>query len=193
MTLKNVNLGTGEHKSAAFTAVQPFGQIPVLEQGDFTMFESRAIARYIDSSAGGKLGLKSDPKKAALVETWISAEVSHFNDAAQGIVAERVFKAFRGGVSDETVVAVKLKQLSTVLDIYEKELSKRAFLVGAEASLADLFHLPYGQLAFQQPEAKKVLEEHPNVLKWWNSLTSRPSWVKIQQQVGAAYAAMQQK
>ncbi|CAM6107293.1 unnamed protein product [Calypogeia fissa] len=43
----DVDLGKGEHKKPEFLKIQPFGVIPVLQDGDLTLFESRAIARYI--------------------------------------------------------------------------------------------------------------------------------------------------
>ena len=43
--LKTVNMAEGEHKKEPFISKQPFGQIPVLEDGDFTLYESRAICR----------------------------------------------------------------------------------------------------------------------------------------------------
>ncbi|KAJ7972927.1 Glutathione S-transferase family protein [Quillaja saponaria] len=42
-----VNLTAGEHKQPPFLSKNPFGQIPVLEDGDLTLFESRAITQYV--------------------------------------------------------------------------------------------------------------------------------------------------
>ncbi|KAM1955087.1 hypothetical protein ACFX16_024685 [Malus domestica] len=41
-----IDLFKGEHKSPEFLKLQPFGQIPVIQDGDYTLYESRAIIRY---------------------------------------------------------------------------------------------------------------------------------------------------
>ncbi|KAI4305953.1 hypothetical protein L6164_029278 [Bauhinia variegata] len=41
-----IDLFKGEHKTPDFLKKQPFGLLPVVEDGDFTLFESRAIMRY---------------------------------------------------------------------------------------------------------------------------------------------------
>jgi glutathione S-transferase len=71
--IKTVDLRKGEHKQPAHLARQPFGQIPAVEDDGFVVYESRAIARYINDTRGNKL-VPSDPKKRALMEQWISLE-----------------------------------------------------------------------------------------------------------------------
>jgi glutathione S-transferase len=63
--------------------------MPILEDGDFVLYESRAIARYLASLASA---LPSDPKKLALLDQAISVEVSNFDSSASAIAYEKVFK-----------------------------------------------------------------------------------------------------
>jgi glutathione S-transferase len=53
-------------------AIHPFGRMPVLRHGDFTLFESKAIATYLDRAFPGPALIPSDPKLAALTEQWVS-------------------------------------------------------------------------------------------------------------------------
>src|SRR5689334_23326698 len=71
-----VDFAKGEHKQPPHIERQPFGQVPALEDG-FMLYESRAMMRYIDELAGGKLTPK-DPKSHAMMEQWISVETSNF-------------------------------------------------------------------------------------------------------------------
>lgn len=102
-----VDFGKGEHKSAEYREkYQPFGQIPVLLDGDYQVFESRAIARYI-ADAHGKPDntlYPKDPKKRALVEQWISVEQSHFNCVDQ-IVGQLFFAPMFGGQPNQQIVS----------------------------------------------------------------------------------------
>lgn len=56
-------------------ALHPFGKIPVMRQGDFTLFESKAIATYVDLAFEGPALVPREPKRAALVEQWIFSSV----------------------------------------------------------------------------------------------------------------------
>jgi len=80
-----IDLGKGEHKQPAHMARQPFGQVPAIDDDGFSMYESRAIARYLDGKAGGKL-TPTDPKHRAKMEQWISVEVENFTPHAMKFV-----------------------------------------------------------------------------------------------------------
>ncbi|RKO88159.1 thioredoxin-like protein, partial [Blyttiomyces helicus] len=72
-----VDFAKAEHKSPAFLKKQPFGQVPVLEDPDhpdFFMFESRAMARYVDAKYKGQGTdlMGSTAQETALIETWLS-------------------------------------------------------------------------------------------------------------------------
>jgi len=64
----------GEHKAPANMARQPFGQMPSLEDGDFKLFESRAMIRYIDETLPGQALCPKDAKTRAHMNQWMSVE-----------------------------------------------------------------------------------------------------------------------
>lgn len=84
-----------EHKSDTFRALHPFGQVPVLvEEDGFTLFESRAIAKYIANkykNQGTRL-IPDDEKEKALLDQWIFVETTDFDPYAAGLGFECVFK-----------------------------------------------------------------------------------------------------
>src|ERR1700683_1062113 len=53
-------------------AIHPLGKMPVLRHGAVELFESKAIATYLDRSFAGPQLLPSDPYAAALAEQWVS-------------------------------------------------------------------------------------------------------------------------
>merc|ERR1712100_341721 len=84
-----VNLGTGEHKQPPYLSKNPFGQIPVLEDGDLTLFESRAITSYVAEKfkeTGTDLIRHKNLKEAALVMVWVEVESQNFHPAIWPIV-----------------------------------------------------------------------------------------------------------
>ena len=66
-TLTETLLGSPE-----IFAIHPFGRMPVLRHGDFTLYESKAIASYLDRAFPGPNLIPTDPKESALTEQWVS-------------------------------------------------------------------------------------------------------------------------
>jgi glutathione S-transferase len=176
-----VNVTAGEHKKPEYLAMQPFGQIPAMQDGPLTMFESRAIARVIAQkyeSQGTKL-YGSTPIEKALVENWLEVEGQNYHPPISTIVAELVFKPWRGGQTDQAVVDANMEKLEKVLDVYEQRLSKTKYLAGDFFSLADLSHIPYAHYLITVAKKGEIFDKRPHVKAWWDDISSRPSWKKV--------------
>ncbi|KAF7979713.1 hypothetical protein HWV62_41060 [Athelia sp. TMB] len=182
----NIDLLKGEHKAPEFLAKQPFGQVPYINDDGFELYESRAICRYLLARyppAGAAL-IPSEIKANALFEQAASVELANFNEAAYGLVAEKVFKKLFAGLdADEAKVAGLITALEAKLNIYEDILSKQKYVAGNEITLADLFHLPYGTLVKDiNPE---LISARPHVSKWLETLQARPAWIAVKDGVSA--------
>lgn len=174
-----VDLGKNEHKSPEHLARQPFGQIPVLDDGDFRMYESRAIARYLDETLPGTKLTPSDAKGRAQMEQWISIETSNFTPHAMKIIWEGLFKKFlMGQDGDQDVIAAGRTGVSKTLDIIEGHLGKQPYFAGSEFSIADIGYMPYVEYLFAAG-AGDLITSRPNVAAWWNRVSTRPSWQKV--------------
>ncbi|KAA1475510.1 glutathione S-transferase-like protein [Dentipellis sp. KUC8613] len=175
----SVDLLNGEHKGAAYLAKQPFGQVPYIDDEGFELFESRAIARYIATkwAAQGTPLIPTGLKAQSLFEQAASIEQNDFDSFASGYCAEKVFNPRKGIPTNEERAAWLLTTLEAKLDAYDKILSKQKYLAGDEITLADLFHLPYGAMLIQL--GQDVFSPRPNVSRWWNEISSRPSWQAV--------------
>ena len=174
-----VDFQAAEHKSADYLATfQPFGQIPVLLEGDFKMFESRAIIRYVAAKHGADTLYPTDLKKRAIVEQWLSVNQSN-NGPATDIVVEFIFKKMRGGSPDESRVPELTEKLNNYLAILDKQLaSTGAFIAGSDFTLADVSFLPYFEYLLTIPQFSNAFDKHEHVKKWWEAASNRPSWKK---------------
>ena len=95
--LVTVDVTKGEQKSEETLKHQPFGQIPYIHdsENDLTLFESRAIARYVVNKYDkeGKSGLlPKDEVANAKFEQAASIEVTKFDPVVSAIATELVFK-----------------------------------------------------------------------------------------------------
>ena len=106
-------------------------------------------------------------------------ELSYFDPNVHGIAWEEVFKPRRGlGPANPDIVKSKLEDLDASLKGYERILSKQKYLAGDSITLADLFHLSYGQMT-EPLGFGNLLVKYPAVAKWWGGLKERDSWNKV--------------
>ncbi|KJA19819.1 hypothetical protein HYPSUDRAFT_189591 [Hypholoma sublateritium FD-334 SS-4] len=173
-----------EHKAPEYLKKHPFGQIPLIEEPDgFRLYESRAIGRYIAekyASQGTPL-LPTELKAKAIFEQAASSELANFDFLASQAVKEVIGKKREGLTPDYDRFNEIYSELSAKLDAYEIILSKQKYIAGDEITLVDLFHIPFGSsLVTIVPD---VFEKRPNVSRWWNDISSRPSWQSVKEGV----------
>ncbi|KAJ3669278.1 hypothetical protein LUZ60_011228 [Juncus effusus] len=176
-----INFQIAEHKSPAHLARNPFGQIPALEDGDLTLFESRAISRYVARKHKSKADLlkESSLVEASMVDMWLEVEAQQYNPVISPIVYQGVIlPKMMGGKGDQAVIDASLEKFKKVLEIYENRLSKSKYLAGDFFSLADLSHFPYTQYFMTTPCAS-VIENYPHFKAWWEDMCARPAFKKV--------------
>ncbi|CAI0447634.1 unnamed protein product [Linum tenue] len=183
-----VDLFSGEHKLPPFLSISPFGLIPVLQDGDLTLFESRAITAYIAEKykdTGSDLLLtrhEAGPAAAAAaVKVWTEVESQHFNPAIAPIVYQYFVASMQGGSPDQAAIDGHAEKLGKVLDVYEARLEKSKYLAGDSYSLADLHHVPYTYYLMKTPVAASVVGGRPRVKAWWEDISGRPAFLKVAQ------------
>ncbi|THU92468.1 glutathione S-transferase [Dendrothele bispora CBS 962.96] len=169
---------------------QPFGQIPYLDDDGFILYESRAISRYLEAkypNQGPKLAPPpSDVKATALFEQAASVELSDFDPFASKAAYEAIINPVLFGVKkDQAAYDQAIATLSTKLDVYERILSNQKFLAGDEITLADLFHLSYGEL-LATGGSDLLSSKGPNVARWWKDVSSRASWQAVKDSIPAS-------
>ncbi|KAG5374685.1 hypothetical protein IGI04_039281 [Brassica rapa subsp. trilocularis] len=173
-----VDLKTGEHKKDSFLGLNPFGQVPVLEDGNLTLCESRAITQYIayvHSSRGTQLLNLQSHETMAILTMWMEIEAHQFDPLASKLTWELVIKPLYGLETDHMVVKENEAGLEKVLDVYEKRLGESRFLACNTFTLVDLHHLPNIQFLLGTP-TKRLFENRPKVRNWVHEITSREAW-----------------
>ena len=171
-----VDITKGEQRSPEHLARQPFGVVPALDHDGFALYESRAIARYLDAVLPGTSLTPSDAKARAMMEQWISVEHSYFSPHAMKAVLNIWYSSMQGKQPDSDVIAKGLSDATRALDVLDKHLAGREFLVDS-FSLADVMYLPYLQY-LQDMQINSIVTERANVLAWWKRIEARPSWQK---------------
>jgi len=181
VNLVTIDMMKGEHKQPAHLARQPFGKIPAAEYKGHKIYESKAIAKWIDDIAtGGHSLTPSDPNTRASAEQWLSVGSSYILPEVTKIVSQRIFgPRFFNAKTDEAVVKAAHDAAVTGLDVLEKHLAAgHSFLAGSQFTLSDATFLPYVNLLMTLPE-KDLIESRPHVSAWWKRISTRPSWQHV--------------
>jgi len=133
--LRHVDMGKGEHLSAAYLAINPNHQVPTLIDGDLTLHESNAILRYLCQKHGLTNWYPSDLRHRARVDQWLDWNQSRLSPAVIDIVFNTLFAGTR---RDEQAIArgeAKLRELAPILDA---GLAAHDYLTGPKPTIADL-------------------------------------------------------
>jgi glutathione S-transferase len=165
----DVDLFGGEHKTPAFLAMNAFGQVPVIQDGDVTVPDSNAILVYLASRYGQGKWLPSDPEGAARVQRWLSVAAGL---VAYGPCAARLITVFKMDFNAKEVIA----RAHGLLAVMDKELQHTRFLVGDQPSLADVANYSYVAHA---PEGNVSLADYPNVRAWLARIEALPGFIAM--------------
>jgi glutathione S-transferase len=173
-----LDFAKGEHKQPAHVARQPFAKIPAIEHDGLTLFESRAIARYIGEAFPGESFIPTGAKERALVDQWLSVEQMEFFPVAHTLVLQLVILPAMGmGAPDPGVVEDLRVNLAPVLAVLDRALEGKNYLVGEKFSLADMAYMPDLEYLHVGGEGSRIAK-FPNVTRWWKAISARPAWRK---------------
>ncbi|MES2414015.1 MAG: glutathione S-transferase [Pseudomonadota bacterium] len=177
--LVDVDLLSGAHKKPDFLAMNPFGQVPVIEDGDVTLADSNAILVYLARRYAQHVEqwLPSEPLAAARVQRWLSVAAGPL---AFGPSAARVIQLFKSPASPDDAIA----RAHALFKVMEQQLAASAFLTGDTATLADIANYSYTAHA---PEGNVSLDAYPKVRAWLARIEALPRFVPmVKSRIGLA-------
>ena len=154
----------------------PFGRVPVLQHGDLVLYETAAIARYVDEAFPGPSLQPSEPRARARMQQIIGVLDSYaYRPMVWGVFVQRVRVPLTGGTSNEPEIASSIALAATCLSALEHLSSGGPFLVPPRLSLADLHAYPILRYLSLAPEGSALLAKHPSLNSWLELMQSRPS------------------
>jgi glutathione S-transferase len=154
--LIEVDLKSGAHKKPDFLALNPFGQVPVLDDGGTVVSDANAILVYIAKKHGRTDWLPEDADAAAAVQRWLSVAAG---EIAYGPAAARLVTVFGAKFNPDEVIG----RAHAILAKIESHLVGRDWLVGDRPTIADIAIYSYVARA---PEGNVDLSTYPRVNAW---------------------------
>ncbi|KRQ00521.1 glutathione S-transferase [Bradyrhizobium pachyrhizi] len=165
--LVDVDLKSAAQKRPEYLALNPFGQVPVLDDDGVIIPDSNAILVYLATKLGRTDWLPQDARGAAAVQRWLSVAAG---DLAFGPAAARLITVFGAKHNPDDVIA----RAHALLKRLEAHLAGRDWLVGAAPTIADVALYSYLSSA---PEGNVDLSAYARVNAWLRRIEALPGFV----------------
>lgn len=163
---------------SAYLALHPFRRVPVLVHDDFVLYETGAIARYIDEAFPGPSLQPAAPRERARMTQIISIIDSYgYWPMVRQVFSHAVFRPRTGEPADAAEIRTGLEGSARALGALEALAGGDGFLIGNQLSLADLHLAPMTAYLSAAAEARGLLAANPKLSAWWRAMQRRESFV----------------
>jgi len=170
-------LPPGASKSPEHLARHPFGRVPVLDHGEFRLYETQAILRYLDRTLPQPPLTPSDVKRLARMDQVMNINDWYlFHGVGNVIIFHRVIGPKLMGLEpDEAAIDAAMPKARTVFNELARLLDGQRFFAGDALSLADLIVAPAVAFFTAAPEWAELGKPHANLVAWLERMEARPS------------------
>lgn len=159
----------GEHKRAPLIDLNPWGELPILVDGQRVLRDSQAILVYLAGTYGGAAWWPVEPHLQAEIMQWLSTAA---NEIQNGPCAARLVDKF-GYSIDKADTLVRAGRILPLLDTH---LAKHDWLALSRPTIADCAVFPYVALA---PEGGIDLAPYPHIVRWIDRIQQLPGFVPM--------------
>ncbi|MBA8880921.1 glutathione S-transferase family protein [Phyllobacterium myrsinacearum] len=162
-----VDIKSAEHKSDAFLALNPFGQIPVLVDNQNVVADSNAILVYLAKKFGRTDWLPEDALGAARIQRWLSVAAGQI---AFGPAAARLITLFNAPFRPEEVIG----RAHAILKLIDFELALHNWIAADRPTIADVALYSYVARA---PEGNIDLTVYGAIQAWLQRMEALPNFI----------------
>jgi len=169
-----VDIMQGGGQTPEYLAKNPNGKVPVLEDGEFVLWESNAIIKYLARLKPEAGLLPEDARPLARLDQWLFWQSGHYYTPIINLAVEKMFKPMAGKEPDAVLVASLTQDFLRLTQVLNQGLTGREFLLGrisvADFALASTL-VPRQQLGLD-------ISAFPAVAAWIERMEARESWKK---------------
>jgi glutathione S-transferase len=167
----HIDVLKGESRTPAFLAKNPNGRVPLLEDGDFLLWESTAIIRYLALKQGSPL-IPTSAREQADMDRWLSWQLAHLGPAAGKVAFERVVKKLAGqGTPNQAIIDAGTAEFAQCCAVLDASLEGKEYVTG-RLTLADFALAAHLQ---GTPTYGLDITPYRRVGAWLERMFSRPS------------------
>lgn len=162
----------GGNREPAFLAMNPMGRVPVIEDGELTLFESQAILRYLGAKYGSDSFWPDDPVRRAPADQWM--EWAKIN-VAPAVIYKIFWQMIRTSAADrdQQLVADGVQEVKELMRMADAQIAENGWLAGPEMTLADI---SLGSLLYRYYEVPFDRADFPHLRAYYDRLCTRPAY-----------------
>lgn len=163
----------GGLETAEYRAMNPMGLVPVLQDGDLTLFESNVIVRYLAARYGDGTLWIDDPAARATAEMWMD-----WNHTLGFVLRDAIFGLLRTQPEqrDHAAIERSVAEGARLVAIADAALQKTPWLSGADFGIGDI---PFGSYVHTWKALPIAHADHPALDDWYARLRRRPAYAKV--------------
>ncbi len=183
----------GAFRQPAHLARHPFGRVPAMEHGDFKLYETQAILRYVDRILPRPALTPADPRATGRMDQLMNVNDWYLFQGVGNVIGfQRVVgPRLMGLTPDEEAIAEAMPRARQVFGELARQLGEGPFFVGDALSLADVLIAPQLDFFQETPEWEPLTAPHANLRAWMARMNERPSmaattWERVADMAKAA-------
>ena len=157
-------------KTPPYIALNPNSQIPVMEDGEYVLWESNVITRYLSAKHSSGNLYPTDVQERFDAERWMEWQQTTVNPASRNGFWHLI--RLPADQRDPALIAQSNTAVELLMAMLDAHLATRSFMVGGRFTMADI---PLGcevHRWFGLPQAR---EKRPNIERWFATLAARPA------------------
>jgi glutathione S-transferase len=170
-TRENVGGSFGGNLDADFLAMNPMGLVPVIRDGDVTMFESNAIVRYLAARFRAGVLRPSEHRSLAMAEQWMEWTQLNFAPAVSTLFVNRVRSLPED--SDAVAASAAEKKAAEALTVADAWIARHDWFAGQEFSFGDI---AMGALLWRYMGIDCARPQMPHLMEWFEAVQAREAF-----------------
>jgi glutathione S-transferase len=175
LELTVVDLLKGEHRAESYLRINPNGKVPLLEDGDFLLWESHAITQYLADKHGDTALYPRQIQARADVNRWLFWSAYHFTPAVGFISRERVSKKMVGGAGEPDAAEIARGEalLSAAAQVLDTHLADKQWIAQDSLTLADL---AIASPLMHTEAAQLPVAQYRHLQRWFAQIREMQAW-----------------
>ena len=155
----------GGNKDPEYAAMNPNGLVPTIKDGDFVLWESNSIMRYLNAKYGNGKLLPASPEGMANANRWMDWQLSAFNP----VIVPLFFATIRTPPDkrDPQAIQAALDKTVRAWQMVDDHQAKNRFLAGEEFSQCDI---PLGVWAYRWFNLPIDRPKQPHIERWYDAI-----------------------
>ena len=168
----------GTLRSPEHLSLHPFGRVPVLVHGDFRLYETAAILRYLDRVLPAPALTPADAHAAARMDQMMNVNDWYLFQGAGNVIGfHRVVGPRILGLSpDEQAIRAAMPRAHAAVAELGRALADQPYFAGEHFTLADALIAPQLDFLVETPEWGDLRAQAPNLEPWLHRVTARESF-----------------